>query len=150
MLKSVYFVGVPFLSGKAAKMYFEILDAKTMTKLYSSKGNEMKKFEYYNDDVDQNERNELLPELDVERILLAGDILIRFKNGSSMTSSTLFRISINVSFLQEFFEVGIDKIDPNSFKKDNRFPSYFKVGITTTKFCKKCTNFNELDQLCMH
>jgi len=45
--------------------------------------------------------NELLPKDDEGQIILAGDILFRFKSGYSITTSTLCRVSFNVSFLKE-------------------------------------------------
>lgn len=87
-LKSFYFIGVPWLSGKSSKMFFEILDAKTMTVLYTSKDAVMKKFDYTNPENDKNEKNELLPPEDADLIIF-GDLLFRLKNGMSMTQGTL-------------------------------------------------------------
>lgn len=52
-IKSLFFCGVPWLSGSSAKMYFEILDAKTMNKIYSSKDAKMLKYNYGGKEADR-------------------------------------------------------------------------------------------------
>lgn len=121
-----------------------------MKKLYTSKYAKLPPYEYFNHDIDFNSKHELLPEADIESLLLAGDVLIRLKNGGSITSQTLCRVSFNVSFLDQIFEVGVDRIDPNAFKKDNRFPPYFRFGVESIKYCENCQNYNDVNQLCMN
>ena len=107
-LRSFSFTGIPFLSGRTAKMYFEILNGKTMEKLYTSKEYPMQKFEYINDVIDRNESNELIPSSEVD-IILTGDLLFRVKNGSSYSHSKLFRFSINTAFLGDYLELDPEK-----------------------------------------
>lgn len=116
ILQSVYFIGVPALSDRSAKIYFDIWDAKTETVIYSSKDSEIVKYEYINDEIDRNEPNELLPEKDRGNIIVSGDLLFKIRNGSAIMQSKLWRFSINSAFLDNYIEIGRDELDPDSFK----------------------------------
>ena len=93
------------------------------------------------------QNNYILPEEDQERILLSGDVLIKFKNGYSMTTQNLFRISFNAAFLDEVFELCPEKIDPDNFHKDTRFPKYFTLGIESIRYCQKCDKHTPMSKL---
>lgn len=148
-LKSLYFVGVPWLNGKTAKLYFEILDAKSMDVLYTTKNQVLPRYDYIDPDHDRTHKYVLLPEEDID-LRISGDLLFRFRSGSSLSQSILCRFAINVAFLGDYTEFGVEKLDPNSFKKDTRFPPYFTIGIITEKACAKCSAFKELSDLCQN
>ena len=53
VLKSIYFIGVPWLSGNQGKMYFEIYEASDLTnKIYTSKSRKMMSYEFFNHNHD--------------------------------------------------------------------------------------------------
>jgi phosphatidylinositol-3,4,5-trisphosphate 3-phosphatase and dual-specificity protein phosphatase PTEN len=148
-LKSLYFIGVPWLNGKSAKLFFEILDAKTMEKIYSSKNREMTNFVFENEEVDMRDWKELLPLEDMD-MLVTGDLLFRIRNGSAFSQNVLCRFSINTAFCEDHMEFSIDDLDPNSFKKETRIPEYFKIGILTEPGCEKWDSSMTLSQLCQN
>lgn len=133
-IKSLSFKGVPFLSGYSAKMYFEIIDVGTKKTIYSSKGANMVKYEYFGEHIDRVQLYDLLPADDIDMILV-GDLLFKIKNGYN--NSTLCRFSVNMSFLKNIFELTKDNLDPNQFKKDTRFTEYFTMSLVTERGCSK-------------
>lgn len=127
-------------------MYFEILNGKTMEKIYSTKDLPMEKFEFINDMIDRNDTNELLP-LSATDITFTGDLLFRVKNGSSYSHSKLFRFSVNTAFLGDYFELDAEKLDPDSFIKDTRFKPYFKVCLVSERTWRKWLNSKPVEDL---
>ena len=134
LLKSLSFKGVPFLNGYAAKMYFEILDVKTMQVVYSSKYANMVKYEFFGEHLDRLQCYELLPADDID-MMLSGDMLFKIRNGYGFNQNTLWRFSVNFSFLKTLFEQTKSDLDPSQFKKDNRFPDYFTISLLTERGC---------------
>ena len=50
-------------------------------------------------------------------------------------NSTMCRIGFNTTFLIDEHGFGIEELDPDSIRKDERFPARFEVKIFSTKIC---------------
>ncbi|CAI2382612.1 unnamed protein product [Moneuplotes crassus] len=147
LMKSLSFKGVPFLNGDNAKIYFEIVDTKTMDVVYSSKQANMVKYSFFGQHLDMLQCYELLPADDID-LILSGDLIFKIRNGYGFGNSVLCRFSINSSFLGSQIDLTKQELDPNHFKKDTRFPEYFNICLRTEKGCPDCDSSKELNELC--
>lgn len=69
-------------------MYFEIIDVKTMSLLYSSKQASVVKFDFFGEHLDRLNCCELLPADDID-MMLTGDLLFKIRSGHSYNGNTL-------------------------------------------------------------
>lgn len=123
--------------------YFEIMDGKDYSMIYSHKQSNNLKFIYKN-----YSKPVFLRDDDNTAILLKGDIFIRIKNKGSLTNSRICRFSFNTGFEGSRIELDKKQLDPDSIQKNKMFKDDFKLYIHMNPFCTKCTPSLKPSELC--
>ena len=84
-----------------------------------------------------------------ENFHIAGDICIRVNHKASMSSSLIWRVNFNTSFLNigdNFFELW--ELDPWSLHSQKKYPDEFGINLNIEPACIDCDYQTPLEELC--
>eukprot|EP01016_Furgasonia_blochmanni_P046817 TRINITY_DN6804_c0_g1_i8.p1 TRINITY_DN6804_c0_g1~~TRINITY_DN6804_c0_g1_i8.p1 ORF type:complete len:420 (-),score=78.12 TRINITY_DN6804_c0_g1_i8:34-1293(-) len=136
-LKEIRLNGVPDVSTSGGcRPYIEIYNVATDEKLYTNKEAHGRQRKY------QRSEREISIPYD-PNTLLVGDILIKLKNNGKISDELLCRWAFNTTFVDDTVHFNIDELDPDSTKKDSRFPETFSLETIFEKKSEEKDYFSD-------